>query len=174
MKSSLMIALVLVGSSCAASTKQDDLAAVALRSLCANTDLTAQDVTVVTRTSMIVQLFALHQYYLGTAVTAQDVERLMDQEKRLVASFEAGSVQLSGGTQCKCRSVNAREPYIETTMVELSPVMPAQIAGNPTPGIFARVSAGGRPGADFYWIPIVTDAAGPHAGNPVRLNVSDG
>jgi hypothetical protein len=69
---------------------------------------------------------------------------------------------------------DGREPYSEFLLIELSPLVPEEIASNPTPGIFARVSAGGRLGADYYWLPVTKTSGESTIGRPVRLMVDDG
>ncbi len=65
--------------------------------------------------------------------------------------------------------------YVEGVLVEVSPILERGVAGNPTDGIAVRISSGGRPGASFYWVPLLDcTTKGCRAGDPVRLDVHDG
>jgi hypothetical protein len=66
-----------------------------------------------------------------------------------------------------------RDQYSEMLRVELSPVVAAGVVANQSSGIFARVSAGGRPGADFFWLPII-DLDARKVGPAIRLSIEDG
>jgi hypothetical protein len=163
-----------IAAACVSSTKHDDATGAALRALCAAPGVGSSRAVVLDRTAMVVQLPALHQHFSSAKLSPKDVEMLAAEEERLIQHFASEPVTLPRGTPCSWRLKKSREPYSEETLIELSNVVPAGTAANPTPGVFIRVSAGGRPGADFYWVPILFDATKVTAETPVRLDVADG
>jgi len=168
-----MVTLCIV-SACSSATLHDGVTAAALRSLCALPLAHTSSPSVVAHTTMIVQLAALQQQFLPGELSLKDVELLTSEEDRLIRGFSPVPVILPRGTQCAWRLKETREPYTDEMLVELSNVVSAGTAGNPTAGVFARISAGGRPGADFYWVPISGEGEAVRAGTPVLLAVADG
>ncbi len=156
---------VLLAAACA-SAGQDPRFAAALRTVCNMPEVhSAKNVEVVTTTAPVMHLAALRQLLDPSPLTVKDVETLT-----------AVEAQLSGDTPlvipsrlgCHWRTRASREPYSDALRIEISKIVPAGAASNPEPGVFVRISAGGRPGADIYWLPLVPDAA------PIRMDVSDG
>jgi hypothetical protein len=173
---SIALSVVMCCSCVTGAHDREDASSAALRSLCSLKEIRgASRVGVVSRTAMVAQLGGLEQLVTKRPVSVDDVARLTAAEERLVRDFVAGPIIPPRDAPCKWVLRASREPYTPDLLVELSNVIPAGIAGNATPGIFARVSAGGRPGADFYWIAIRLRADGAVvAETPVALMVSDG
>ena len=166
------VALVIAAGCASAPVSDASPTAAALRRLCTLRDSSA--FAVVSRTAPVVKLVALHMAIAGGMPAGDGVIRLSETEDRLAREHVAEAIPLPADTACSWSARAGREPFTEDTVIELSNVIAAGVAANTTPGLFARVSAGGRPGATFYWIPIETRGGRAYAGQPLELPVSDG
>jgi YD repeat-containing protein len=145
----------------------------ALRSLCELPELRAPAVMEVIDTTApnVVQLAALRMAMNNQTLSSDEVASLTSAEETLTRNFVSERVS-APKTACTWKVTKDPQKYSEMLRVELSSIFPAGMASNATLGIFARVSLGGRPGADYYWLPLA-DGEGS-VGRPVRLDVDDG
>jgi hypothetical protein len=172
----IVIAALLIAAGCASAPVSDaSPTAAALRRLCTLAEVrAASPVSVVSRTAPVLEPVALHMALAGDMPAGEGVIRLSETGDRLAREHVAETIPLPADTSCRWTPRAAREPYSEGLVIELSNVVAAGLAANPTPGLFARLSAGGRPGATFYWIPIESRDGRSFAGLPLELSVSDG
>lgn len=147
-----------------------------LRRICQVDELRdAKTVLVVSKTQPVWMVPALWIYYKDAPTTAEDVEELDRIEADLQRRFEPVAIDIPTDARCAFVAVTPRgETYMEATLIEVSPMIKRGLTGNPTDGMVVRISAGGRPGASFYWVPLVECARGCRVDNVVKLDVHDG
>lgn len=144
---------------------------VALEALCGLPEIrSSQVVEVIGQPVAVAQLPALWAHFNAGALTERDVVALTEAEQKFQRGVHSERFRLPEGA-CIWLVAEDRESYSDLVRIELSPILPKGVVSNPSPGIFARVSAGGRPGADFYWLPVI---ARGRLGTPVKLSVDDG
>ena len=173
-KSGCAIASMILWVGCS-TTASETVYTAALRRLCEMQDFrsaVAVELIDLTRPTAL-QLPALRLMANPSPLTGEDLAALTAAEEKLLHSFNGELVTAPAGTTCVWRVSENRDRYSEMLRVELSPVVPADVAANQSSGIFARVSAGGRPGAEFFWLPII-DLDARKVGPPVRLSIDDG
>jgi hypothetical protein len=170
----LLFALALLPLAGCATAVAERPTAATLRVVCELAQVRAASrIDVVTETAPVLQLGALRQRLDARPLTSLDVQRLSAAEAQIAAAGR-DPVILPAGTGCHWNARISREPYDEAVVIELSKVVPDGTAANSTPGIFVRISAGGRPGAEYYWVPLVVRGGKATAGPPIELDVSDG
>jgi hypothetical protein len=144
----------------------------ALTALCEVPDLrSANKVEVIGETTAVLQLPALRAYFDPVSLTGRDIAALTEAEEKLLRDFRSEPFSLPRDSGCAWQMAEGHATYSDRLRIELSFVVPRNTASNPSEGVFARVSDGGRPGADFYWLPIEVSGK---IGVPVKLSVDDG
>jgi hypothetical protein len=167
------IAAVLMSVACS-SAQQEPSTAAALRAVCRLESVrSAKRIEVVTETAPILQLAALRQALDAHALAPDEIRRLFLAEQRIGAG-SSEPVILPFPSECAWQRRPSREPYDDALVIELSKTVPANTAANPTPGIIVRLSAGGRPGGEYYWVPLLSHGTTTEPLPPIRLDVSDG
>ncbi|HEV7766419.1 MAG TPA: hypothetical protein VGQ76_15550 [Thermoanaerobaculia bacterium] len=170
MRRSALWLLVALATSACSSTRPPSIYTSALNTLCEQSLLLDGAPQVIAATTGVIPLAAIWQHYNPQPLTIADVETFTRSEEELLRTFKPERFALPQDGRCVWRATRKRK-FDMSTLVELSFVVPEGVAFNPTVGIFGRVSLGGAPGADFYWLPIMD---GQRIGKPVKLQIDDG